>query len=80
MLMMDVRVMRMAVGDRRMGVLVGMRLVPVPVEIVRVLMMLVMHVAMGVGDSLVGVQVFVALGEVQPDTGRHQRGSQPEHP
>lgn len=56
--------MRMIVDQRRMGVLVSMRLAAVPVEIVRVLVVLVMHVAVGMRDRLMGVQVFVAFGQV----------------
>ena len=55
--------MRMAVRQRRMGVLVGMRFVTVPVEIVRVLVVFIVYVAMRVGDRLMGMQVFMAFGQ-----------------
>lgn len=80
MLMIDVRVMRMAVGHRRMGVLVRMRLAAIPVEIVRVLVVFIVHVAVRVGDPLVGMQVLVTFGHVQPHARAHQDGGNPEHP
>lgn len=80
MLVMDVWVMRMAVGQRHMGVLVGVRFAAVPVEIVRMLMVFVVYVAVRMGDRLMGVQVLVALGQMQPYASAHQRGSQPEYP
>lgn len=79
-LVMDVRIMGMAVGQWRVGVLVGMRFAPVPFEIVRVLVVFIVHVAVGVGDRLMGVQVFVPFGQVQPYARTHQRCGQPEHP
>ena len=79
-LVMDVRVMRVAVGQRRVGVLVGMRFAAVPIEIVRVLMVFVVYVAVRMGDRLMGVQVLVTLGQMQPYARAHQAGGQPEHP
>ena len=38
----------------------------------------VVHVAVGVGHGLVGVRMLVALGQVQPYPGGHQRRCQPE--
>lgn len=61
--------MRMAVGQRRMGVLVDVRFVAVPVEIVHVLMVFVMHVAVRVCDRLMGVQVFVPFGRARAPRG-----------
>jgi len=63
--------MRMAVRQRRMGVLMGMRFVTVPVEIVRVLVVFIVYVAMRVGDRLMGMQVFMAFGQVQPHARAH---------
>ena len=74
----DVGVMRVAVGDRRMCVLMRMRLAAIPRKIVRVLVVHVVHVAVGVGHGLVGVRMLVALGQVQPYPGGHQRRCQPE--
>ena len=71
--------MRMAVRQRRMGVLVGVRFVAVPVEIVRVLVVFIVYVAMRVGDRLMGMQVLVALGQVQSYARAHQDGGCPEH-
>ena len=70
--MMDVRIMRMAVGERFMPVSMRVRLGAVPVEIVRVAMMRIVHVRMDVGERVVPVQVPVVLGKVQDNPGRHQ--------
>ena len=48
----DVGVMRVAVGDRRMCVLMRMRLAAIPRKIVRVLVVHVVHVAVGVGGEV----------------------------
>ena len=77
---MHIRVMRMPVQERLMGVLVGVRLAPVPLEGVLVSMMSIVAMGMGVGERLVDVLVLVNLGQVQPDSGRHQRRRQPERP
>ena len=80
MSMMDIRVMRMAVRDGLVGVLVRVRLTPVPWEVVCMLMMCIVHMAVRMRDGLVGVHVLMALGQVQPDTHGHQRRGYPEHP
>ena len=61
MLMMDVRVMRVAVRQHRMCVPMRMRLAPVPVEIVGMLVMLVVNVAMHVRDGRMGMHVLMPL-------------------
>lgn len=71
-LVMDIRIMRMTVGERHVGMLMGVRFAAVPLEIVRVLVVLVMHVAMRVGDWLMGVQMVVTFGQVQPHARTHQ--------
>ena len=76
--MVDVREMRVAVGDRLMTVPVLVRLAPAPVGVVCVLMVRVVHVAMAVLQRLVRVQVRVALGQVEPDTYGHQCARGPE--
>ena len=79
MLVVDIRIVRMAMGQRGVGVLVRVRFAPVPVEIVYVLVMFVVHVAVGMRDRLVRMQMLVAFGQVQPHAGSHQRRGQPEH-
>ncbi|MBS0317242.1 MAG: hypothetical protein JSR49_08965 [Proteobacteria bacterium] len=74
----DVGVMRVAVGDRRMCVLMRMRLAAIAREIVRVLVVHVVHVAVRVGNGLVHVRVLVALGQVQSYPGGHERRCQPD--
>ena len=48
-----------------------MRLLAIPWKIVRVLMMVVVHMAMGVRSRFMCVRVFVAFGEVKPDAAGH---------
>lgn len=71
MLVVDIRIMRVTVRDRFVGMRVRMRLLAIPLEIVRVLVMRVVHMAMGVGHRFVGVQVLVVLGQVQPYARAH---------
>ena len=78
-LMVDVRKVRMTVRQWLMGMRVRVGLATVPVKIVLMLVMSIVYVAMGVCDHLVGVQVLVAFGQVQPDAGSHQDRRQPEH-
>ena len=78
MAVVDVGIMRMAVRESRMRVFVRMRLNAVPGRIVRMLVMFIMHVMVRVLRRFVGMCVLVTLGEVQPDTSRHERGGNPE--
>lgn len=64
MAMMDVGKVRVGVGERDVPVRVAMRLGTVPVEIVFMLVVLVMNVAMGVFQCLVGVFVLMMFREV----------------
>ena len=77
---MDIRVVRMPVHERLMAVLMGVRLVPIPLEGMLMQVMSIVAMGMGVGERLVSVLVLVHLGEVQPDAGRHQPRRQPERP
>ena len=65
-LMMDIRIVRMAVGQRCVAVRGCVRLVSIPVEIVRMLMMCIVHVAMRMRERHMRVQVLVAFAQVQP--------------
>ena len=55
-----------------------MWLLPVPREIVHMLMMLVVRVLMAVHLAFVGVLVSMQLAQVQPDTQAHQHRCHPE--
>jgi hypothetical protein len=70
--MMDVRVVRMAVQQRLVAMLVGMRLFAVPAGLVRVPMVRVVNVRVIVSERFVQMLVFVPLGQMQPDAERHQ--------
>jgi len=78
MLMVDVRIMWLTVRDRFVGVRVRMRLVAIPFEIVRMLVMRIVHMAMRVGYRVMGVQVLVVLGQVEPYARAHQHRRHPE--
>ncbi len=64
MSMVNIREMRVFVCYGDMSMPMVMRLVAVPVEIVRVLMMFVMNMAMTVFHRLVHVFVFMMLRQV----------------
>jgi hypothetical protein len=61
MLMMDIRKVRMAMRQDRMRVLVRMRLVAAPVEVVGVLVVLVVNVAMRMRDGQMRMHVLMPL-------------------
>jgi hypothetical protein len=61
---MQIRVVRMTVGQRFMPVRMGVGFLPVPIEIVRMLVVLVAHVF--VLHGFVRVLVLVHFAQVQP--------------
>lgn len=75
---MQVRVMRMAVPQAAVLMLVAVRLAAVPSERVLVPVMLVVHVLVVVRHLLMDVRVLVALRQVQPDAEGHEGRSDPE--
>ena len=75
---MNIREMAMAVLYRRMGMRMAMRFLPIPREIVHMLMMLVVRVLMAVQHAFVGVLVPMSLAQVQPYPKAHQSSSHPE--
>ena len=70
--MMDVGIVRVDVMQRIVDVDVGVRLGRVLPRRMRVAMVGVMHVGMLVRERRMHVPVLVVLGQVQPDTDRHQ--------
>lgn len=64
MLMMNVRIVRMAVHERHVRMRVRVRLLPVPEEGVRVLMMQVVCVTVRMHLPRVLVHVLMPLGQV----------------
>lgn len=62
--MMNVRKMRMFMGDNLVSVCVNMRLVFTPFEIMHMLVMLIMQVAVTVFKRLMGVFMLMLLCEV----------------
>ena len=70
----DVRIMRMRVDQLLVAMPVGMWFAGWVVRTVSVLVMLIVVVKMFVFHWFVPVQVFVALGQMQPDPRAHQRG------
>ena len=69
--MMNIRVMGVTVAERRVLVLVEMRLGPVPVKIVSVPMVLVVCVQVRVPQRIVPMSMLVPLGKMQCDPRRH---------
>ena len=78
MLVVNVRVMRVAVSDDLVLMQMGMGLGAIPGEVMLVPMMFVMHVRVAVQQWLVRVQVVMTFGEMQPDARCHQSGCYPE--
>lgn len=76
--MVDVREMRMPVGDRLVPVLMHMRLPSIPVEVMHMPVMFVMNMGMAVRHGLMRVLVLVPFRQVKPHTEGHQRAGQPE--
>jgi hypothetical protein len=74
----DVRVVRMRVSERRVGVLVGVGLARIDAGGVLMLMVFVVDVPVGVRDRLVVVHVLVPLCQVKPDADAHQHGRSEE--
>ena len=74
----NIREMRMLVRDGDMTMPMIMRLVIVPVEIVRVLVVFVMDVPMSVLHRLMHVPVLMTLRQVKPDAPAHQARCQPK--
>jgi hypothetical protein len=78
MAVVNIGEMRVRVGNRR--VLVGMRvrLLTIPLKVVRVLMVFVVPVPMVVVQDLVSVRMFMPLADMQPDSQGHERSRNPE--
>ena len=71
---MHVREMRMRVNERSVTVGMGMRFAPVPGEVMDVLVVKIMAMPVCMHLRCVGMQMFMVLGKVQPDTDSHQSG------
>ncbi len=76
--MMDIRVVRVRMNEGCMDVLMRVRAPGVPREVMGMLVMFVMHVAVGVFQRRVRMQVHVTLGDMQPHAQRHEGARQPE--
>jgi hypothetical protein len=76
--MVQIQIVRMPVHQGVVRVLVHVQLDTIPLATMRVPVMLVVDVPVRVGERIVRVQMVVPLGEVEPDTGRHECGGGPE--
>ena len=77
--MIHIREVRMFVGQRDVLMQMFMRFQRIPIEIVRVIVMLVVvGMRMRMRDRLVRVIMLMVFSQVQPDANRHQRRSGPE--
>lgn len=68
----------MGVRHRHVSMRMSVRLISIPLEIVRVLMMLVMAMPVVVVHQHVRMGVLVALTNMQPHAEHHQRGGHPK--
>lgn len=75
---MNVGEMRVCVGNRHVLMGMRMRFLTVPLEVVRVLMMLVVPVPMVMVQDFMGVRMFVPLTNMQPDSKSHERRRHPK--
>ena len=73
MAVVNIWVVRMAMHERLMGVLVRMWLGRVRAGLVLVPVMLVVPMAMGVDERFVDMFVLVPLGEMQPGAHTHEQ-------
>lgn len=64
MSVMNIRIVRMAVSQRHVRMRMRVWLLAIPIEIMRVLVMFVVHMPMCVRHGLMGMHVLVALGQV----------------
>jgi len=71
--MMHIGEMNVFVDNGIVRMWVAMWLDAVPLKIVSVLVVLVMAVSVSMVDGVVSVLMFVLLGEMQPNPGRHER-------
>lgn len=78
MAVMNIGEVRVDMRDRGVPVKMAVRLGAIPFEIVLMLVVRVVHMAMGMFHGLVRMRVLMAFGEVQPNASPHQSGRQPE--
>ena len=78
MLMVDIRIVWMSMGNQIMMVAVYMRLTSVPGEIVCMLVMFIVTVRVGVLERLVCVDVLVPFSKVEPYADAHENPCCPE--
>ena len=68
----------MGMGQRRMDMLVVMGLPAVPLEFMRVPVMLVVDMSVSVAHAPMRVPVSMFLAQMQPHADAHQQGGSPE--
>src|SRR5690349_8237381 len=78
MLVVNIRKVWMGVPQGPMAMLVDVRFMAVPRELVGMLMMSIVRMWMAVNELLVNMLVLVILGEMQPHTHDHACSSHPE--
>jgi hypothetical protein len=78
MAVVNIRKMRVRVGNRRVLMRVRMRFLTVPRKIVRVLMVLVVPVPMVVVQKLVSVRMLMPLTDMKPDSQCHEHSRNPQ--
>ena len=68
---MDIRIVRMRVSERRVDVQVSVRFGAIPIGFMAMLVVGVVNVRMGVLQALVHMQMHVHFGQVQPHAPCH---------
>ena len=71
---MDIRIVRMRVSERRVDVQVSVRFGAIPIGFMAMLVVGVVNVRMRVLQALVQMQMLVHFGQVQPHAPCHQSG------
>ena len=77
--MVQIRIMRVGMHERRVLMAMGMRFSTVPGFVVFVLMMFVVPVGVIVDQTLVAMNMHMSLSNMQPHPNRHHSRCNPEH-
>jgi hypothetical protein len=78
MAVVNIRGMRVRMGNRRVLMGVLMRFLTVSLKIVRVLMVLVVPVSTVMVQNLVSVRMLMRLADMEPDSQSHEHSRNPE--
>ncbi len=74
----NIRDVRVRMRYRLMLVRMDMRLLAIPIEVMLMLVVLVVGMRMRMSHWNVGMRMFMFFRQMQPDSGPHQRASEPK--